>query len=131
MNAETGGGLTAARLGELMQDRGEADTIGSERSGWFILGVGGYFDIDNATWQEFDESDAPWDSDNFVLHGDVRDLAARQADRDAALARVEALPEKWTRLIRSGHIEEPAASLLGVACNEVRAALHPAPSEAP
>jgi hypothetical protein len=59
----------AAVLGELVHDRGsDPDT------GWFILGVDGYFDVDNACWCEPQDDDAPWTSEWFDLFGTVHDL---------------------------------------------------------
>lgn len=69
-----------AVLGEVMQDAG---SHGDE--GWFILGVGGYFDVDNATWQEFSDGDAPWTSEHFSLHGTVADLVGQNAALHYAL----------------------------------------------
>lgn len=58
-----------ATLGELVHDSGSPPELG-----WFILGVDGYFDVDNACWCEHQEGDAPWDAERFQLFGTIPDL---------------------------------------------------------
>ena len=64
-------GPREAVLGEVVHDRGS-----EPESGWFILGVEGYFDVDNACWCEFQEGDAPWTSEWFHLCGALHELIA-------------------------------------------------------
>lgn len=63
-----------AVLGEVVQDiRASRE---DPRTGWFILGVDGYFDVDNACWCAHQEGDAPWTSEYFRLFGTLPDLIA-------------------------------------------------------
>ena len=69
-SAEKDAGREAV-LGEVLHDR-----RAEPESGWFILGVDGYFDVDNACWCEFEEGDAPWTSEWFHLFGTLIELIA-------------------------------------------------------
>lgn len=60
-----------ADIGEVVHDTGETPDVG-----WFIVGEGGYFDVDNACWCEPQEGDAPWTTEFFDLCGTARDLIA-------------------------------------------------------
>ncbi len=75
------GGRIAA-VGEIAHGDHEPDV------GWFIVGEGGYFDVDNGLWFEDQEGDAPWDSENFRLLGTIPGLVAQldaiTAERDEA-----------------------------------------------
>jgi hypothetical protein len=61
-----------AVVGELAHARGLPPD-----AGWFIVGVDGYFDVDNACWCEPQEGDAPWTSQWFDLLGTIPDLLKR------------------------------------------------------
>jgi hypothetical protein len=60
-----------AVLGEIVHDR-----RAEPESGWFIVGVDGYFDVDNACWVQPEEGDAPWTTEYFHLFGTVQELIA-------------------------------------------------------
>lgn len=60
-----------AVLGEIVHDRNT-----EPEAGWFIVGEGGYWDVDNACWCKDHEDDAPWTSEHFQLLGTVPRLLA-------------------------------------------------------
>jgi hypothetical protein len=65
-------GEREAVLGEIVQDIRQAEY--DPNFGFFIVGVDGYFDVDNACWCENGPDDAPWTSEHFHLLGTVKDL---------------------------------------------------------
>jgi hypothetical protein len=121
-------GVREAVLGEVMQDLGSP--IGSD-TGWFILGVDGYFDVDNACWCQHQEGDSPWDSRHFRLYGTVLSLIAEAEARGEQ--RVRERVEVVLNVHRCRCGQEPerdcpdhgdsAAVWLGAFIEKVRAAL--------
>lgn len=61
--------LRVAAPGELVHDR-----RCPRDQGWFIVGVDGYFDVENACWCEPQDTDAPWTSQWFDLLGPLPNL---------------------------------------------------------
>lgn len=65
-----------ASPGDVVHDLGsEPDT------GWFIVGRGGYFDVDNALWCKPQDGDAPWTSEHFEIFGPLPQLVALVSGR--------------------------------------------------
>lgn len=58
-----------AQVGDLVHDLGsDPDT------GWFIVGQGGYWDVDNACWCKDQPTDAPWTTEHFEILGPIAAL---------------------------------------------------------
>lgn len=56
-----------AQVGDLVHDLRSEPGVG-----WFIVGDGGYWDVDNACWCDDQPTGTPWTSEHFELFGPIR-----------------------------------------------------------